>query len=403
MPFSLMSTDFLALAMGSALVLSVLRGAARQLAFLTANVVFIAAMLLTPDGAVSTMLFCLLGYAIVQWIRHAPRIGFAVGLPVYVALFVYLRNYDFLAWVLPEAFLSAGHWATVGLSFLFFKIVHAMIEARSGTLGPIDFLSFVNYGLNFTTFMMGPIQRYQDFTAQWSGREPAVAPTLIAHFDAALRVLVGLVKAYVIADRLAPYALSATADLMDISRLTLLGRIFAFYFYLYFNFAGYCDVVIGIGCLLGVRPPENFDKPFLARNISDFWFRFHRSLTQWLTNYVFSPVYKKALETDFFAARPLWAMNAALLLTMLVSGLWHGTSLAFLLFGLTHGLYFVVFRTWEAVAIQRRGKAWLRQWRARWYVQALSIMATLTAVALSLVFFRLDAATALRVLARLMG
>ncbi len=397
-----MSPSFLGLAIASALCLAVLGGIARQLIFLTANVLFVGGMLLSPEGAVSTVLFCVVGYVIVKWILSGSRWSFPVGLFTYVVLFAYLRNYGFLGWLLPGFALTHSQFATVGLSFLFFKIVHVMIEARSRTLGPIDFLSFSNYSLNFTTFMMGPIQRYQDYAGQWSGREQAIPLTATAHIDAVLRVLVGLVKAYVIADRLGPYALSDSTDLMTISRLTLLSRVYAFYFFLYFNFSGYCDVVIGLGSLLGVRPPENFDKPFLARNISDFWFRFHRSLTQWLTNYVFTPAYKKALTSFYFSTRPLLAMNVALLLTMLVSGLWHGTTISFLLFGLVHGLLFVIFRTWESLATKRYGKLRLRAWRQRPTVHLVSVLATMSAVALSLVFFRLDVDQALQVFARLM-
>jgi D-alanyl-lipoteichoic acid acyltransferase DltB (MBOAT superfamily) len=97
------------------------------------------------------------------------------------------------------------------------------------------------------------------------------------------------------------------------------------------------------------------------------------------------------------------AMNGALLLTMMVSGLWHGASLNFLLFGLAHGCYFVVFRTWDTLIIRRFGKQRVRAWRGRWAVQLAGMLLTFNAVAFSLVFFRLDARTALRLLARLTG
>ena len=155
--------------------------------------------------------------------------------------------------------------------------------------------------------------------------------------------------------------------------------------------------------MLGIRPPENFDKPFLARNISEFWLRFHQSLTNWLTNYVFSPTYKWALTKRWLGSHPLLAMNIALLLTMVVSGLWHGTTLSFLLFGLAHGLYFVIYRTWDALITKRFGKEQVRKWRSRWIVQLAGILITFNAVAFSLVFFRLDASTALRLFGRLGG
>ena len=140
-----------------------------------------------------------------------------------------------------------------------------------------------------------------------------------------------------------------------------------------------------------------------ARARSDFWLRFHRSLTSWLTDYVFSPSYKWALSRKNGLSRPLLAMNGALLLTMLVSGLWHGTTFSFFLFGLAHGLYFIIFRTWETILTKRLGKRGLRAWRQRWWVHGLGIVITFNAVAFSLVFFQLDAAQAMQLFARFIG
>jgi D-alanyl-lipoteichoic acid acyltransferase DltB (MBOAT superfamily) len=119
----------------------------------------------------------------------------------------------------------------------------------------------------------------------------------------------------------------------------------AFYAYLYCDFSGYCDIVIGIGSLLGVRPPENFNFPFFSRNVAEYWLRVHRSLTEWLTAYVFTPLYAEGLRLWQNAA--LLAMAVAIMITMVVSGLWHGTTLAFLIFGLLHGFYLVVYRLYE--------------------------------------------------------
>jgi D-alanyl-lipoteichoic acid acyltransferase DltB (MBOAT superfamily) len=399
---SLMSSPFLGLAIATALLMAGLSGFLRQAVFLAANILFVWGLLLGFKGAVSTIAFCLLGYLLTLLILRQRQWGFVTSVVAFVLLFIYMRNYDFLHWVLPNGVL-AQTLATVGLSFLFFKIVHVMIEARSGTLGSLEFPTYLNYCMNFTTFMMGPIQRYPDFYRQLHRQEEAIPLKFEAHIDAVLRILVGFLKAYVIADFLSQYALAANQDLIHQSVGVLILRIYAFYFFLYFNFAGYCDIVIGVGSLIGIRPPENFDKPFLARNISEFWLRFHQTLTSWLTNYVFSPVYKWTLTNRWFATHPLLSVNAALLLTMVISGLWHGTTLNFLLFGLTHGFYFIAFRTWDSVITRRFGKQLVREWRARWFVQLLGIVITFNAVAFSLVFFRLDAGQALRLLARLIG
>lgn len=397
-----MSPPFLILSFTAAVLLAVLSGGMRQAAFLAANIVFAWMFLLGPKGTLSTIAFCLVGYLLTRLTTWRPRWAFVVGLGFYVLLFIYMRDYNFLRWVLPET-LRAQTLATVGLSFLFFKVVHVMIEARSGTLGKLEFPTYLNYCLNFSTFMMGPIQRYQDFYRQFRGGERAIPLDLDSHLNALLRILVGFLKVYVVAEYLAEYALAQDPNLLFQPPSVLLFRIYAFYFFLYFNFSGYCDVVIGIGSMLGIRPPENFDKPFIARNISEFWQRFHQSLTNWLTNYVFSPVYKWALTQRWLASRPLLAMNAALVLTMVISGLWHGTTFNFLLFGLAHGCYFVVFRTWDTLLIRRFGKQRVRAWRGRWPVQFVGMLLTFNAVAFSLVFFRLDVGTAVRLFARLTG
>ncbi len=396
MQLSLLSLEFLGLSLAAAVVLAVLAGTARQLAFLVANGVFLGVLLLEPLGVVSTVLFCLLGYGLARLVQRQPRL-LAPCLVGFIALFVYLRKYVFLSWVLPEDWL--GHaLSTIGLSYLFFKIVHVMIEAQSGTLGRFEFLTYLNYCLAFTTFMSGPIQRYQDFDRQWHGDESAIAPTFEAHLDAVLRILLGLVKAYVIGDRLAPLALPAADELQRMTSGALLVNVYAYYLFLYFNFSGYCDVVIGVGSLLGVRPPENFNYPFLARNVSEYWSRWHMSLTGWLTSYVFSPIYKGWLSQRALAAHPLLGMNVALMVTLVVCGLWHGTTLGFLLFGVAHGTYLVVFRTWEAAAGRLLGKARLRQVRRNPLTQVAGIVLTFNLVAFTLILFRLEAGQAWQML-----
>jgi len=205
-----------------------------------------------------------------------------------------------------------------------------------------------------------------------------------------LRILVGLVKAYVLAIWFENRGLRPDTDLTALNWTGWFVSSYCFYFYLYLNFSGYCDVVIGVGSLMGVRPPENFDKPFISRNISEFWQRQHRSLTLWLTDYVFSPAYKRALESDRFRGRSLLAANLALMLTMLVSGLWHGTTLAFLLFGLAHGLYQVVYRSWDSLLIRRFGRKRVRAFRERWDVRIAGIVLTFNATAFAFVFFRVE-------------
>jgi alginate O-acetyltransferase complex protein AlgI len=384
---SLLSLGFLWLAVAAIVVLSILRGTSRQLAFLTLNLIFVIGMVLGPAGAASTVLFAVLGYGLVLLAVRKGRLAMGLGLAGYVLLFVYMRRYDALEWVLPESMLTSV-LSTVGLSFLFFKIVHVIVDAYSGTLGRLDFLTYLNYCLNFTTFLMGPIQRYQDYREQWTGAKQAIPLTFEAHLDSVLRILFGFVKVYVIAAFLAGKALQPDTDLLQLSFKGFIVQTYAFWLYLYLNFSGYCDVVIGVGSLFGIRPPENFNKPFLARNISDFWLRQHRSLTLWLTDYVFNPLYKKMLTTPLTARHKLIAAYVCLMVTMMVSGLWHGTTMSFFLFGLVHGLWFVIYRSWDSVLLSRLGRAGVQRFRRNPLVHAAGIILTFNATALAFVFFQ---------------
>ena len=388
MTISLLSINFLSFAFLSVFLISVLGGSARQAVFLALNIVFVW-LILGFEGTLSTLLFCVLGYALIKAHINWPNIKLYFTLPAFVALFAYMRNYELLQWFLPDDVLTSV-LKTIGLSFILFKIIHVLIDARSGTLRGLQFFTYLNYCLSFTTFMMGPIQRYQDYFDQWYGYKQAIDQTFEAHLDAVLRILLGLVKAFVLAVLVNKFAMRADSNVLELSLVGLVVKLYAFYFYLYLNFSGYCDVVIGIGSLFGVRPPENFNMPFIAQNISDFWQRQHRSLTLWLTDYVFSPTYKAMLSSDPLSRYPLLAVSLALLLTMLVSGLWHGTSVGFLLFGLAHGFYLVIYRIWDQLLVSKLGRKRVSRFRKTWLGRAGGIFLTFNAAAFAFIFFRLD-------------
>ena len=340
--------------------------------------------------------FCLLGWVLIRSFTSGTQQVAMFSAVLLVTVFIYLRDYEFLGWFLPaDARLS--FLQTIGLSFLLFRILHVMIDARSQMIERVDPVTYANYLLAFTTFMMGPIQRFQDFQEQWTDRSRAIEMSFEAHFDAGLRILWGFTKVYVIGSALNGVALQPDTDVLSLSPMELWVQLAGFYFFLYMNFSGYCDIVIGLGSLMGVRPPENFNHPYLAQNISDFWLRQHRSLTLWLTNYVFNPVYKWALSSRLFASSLLAGILAAML-TMFISGIWHGTTIGFLIFGLVHGLWLSVYRVWDHVVTAQFGKKRMRQIRASLPGRVIGILLTFHAAAFAFLFFQLDTPSVLRLL-----
>lgn len=395
---SLLSPSFLAIVLASAVAFHALRGPLRGLAFLGLSAWY-AQSFLTPVGAVFTAALCLGGWALAQWVhgrpgRKVPAVAALVG------VFVYARGYSFLELLLPADWRTQA-LATAGLSFLLFKIVHVVIDRADGRIERLPLLEYLDYCLAFTTFLLGPIQRFQDFSDQWHGRTASIEPGFEAHLDAANRMLRGFVKKFVVAEYLSSWALSPEADVAAMEWPRLVLAVYAFYAFLYFDFSGYCDVVIGAGQLVGVRPPENFDLPFLSPNASQFWLRVHRSLTTWLTDYVFNPLLVALLRSPRLGGRALASACLALMVTMLVSGLWHGTTFNFVLFGLVHGVFLVAFRVYEHVLRRRLGPKGLKAWRATRTSRALGTALTLVTTGGAYVFFVLDSEALLVLLGRI--
>jgi len=330
-----------------AIVCSILfTGRLRAVLFLAVNLVFVFSYL-TPVGVASTLAFCAAGYLFIRLALAGKEWALPAGVVVLVMAFIVMRNYAFLPLVLPGWMLS-NVLATIGLSFMLFRILHVLIDASGGSIPAVDPLLFANYALNFTTFLIGPLQRFETFVDQWNGVIDSRPRNFSEQLGAVNRILRGLVKKFVLAELLAPYIVtSPSLDFRSVGLLAILMKGYVYYAYLYCDFSGYCDIVIGIGTLMGLRPPENFNFPFLARNMADFWLRVHRSLTEWLTDYVFTPIYAWGLRrwNSRTAAFPL--LLFALMVTMVVSGLWHGTTLAFLIFGIVHGCFMIIYRLYE--------------------------------------------------------
>ena len=368
-----------------------LNGWARAAAFLAVNAAFVGHYwgAAAPFG----LAYCLVGWALARVVGGRGRVALGAGVVLLTALFLWLRG------LLPASPLSQLI-GLAGLSFLFFRMTHVVVDVAGGAMEPPPLGRYLNYCLNFTTFLMGPLMRYQDFDAQWRDAAATRPRDFEATLDAANRILRGFVKAFALAPWVGRVILrpGMPFDAMPAGELWL--STYAFYLFLYLDFSGYCDIVIGIGTLMGVRPPENFRFPFVARNISDFWLRVHRSLTLWLTDYVFTPVQRAGLRSN---GRVFLVTAVSLVVTMLVAGLWHGLTLSFALFGLVHGLALVAMHGYDTLAVRGMGRARFRRFSEQFAVTAAATFLTYNFTSLTYVFFAVNVRDALYVLGRLAG
>ena len=191
----------------------------------------------------------------------------------------------------------------------------------------------------------------------------------------------GLFKKIVIADRLAPYVNTAYGDVHSSSGLTLVIGTYAYALQLYFDFSGYTDMARGTGRMFGVDLTENFNGPYLATSIADFWRRWHISFSRWILDYIFKP-----LQMTWRSMGTLGTATA-LIVTFLISGLWHGVSWGFVVWGLLHGVYLAVSSYYRPY--QKRWHKWLGCEKSNW-LRIWQIIVTFNLVSFAWIFFRAD-------------
>jgi D-alanyl-lipoteichoic acid acyltransferase DltB (MBOAT superfamily) len=225
----------------------------------------------------------------------------------------------------------------VGLSYIFFRVMHLVIDAGQGESRPIGAVPYLNFTLNFPAFISGPIQRREDYEA--NGSLPLTLPDIGL---AAWRMVLGAFKVFILSDALHAWQLDTIAVLtpgLDFGRLVLTGALAVVLYplFLYANFSGYTDFVIGAARLYRLRLPENFDAPFSAVNFIEFWSRWHISLSQWLRSYVFNPLLMAWMRRSRSARAKQYPAVVAFFVTFFLVGAWHGQTSEFLFFGLLQG------------------------------------------------------------------
>jgi len=268
----------------------------------------------------------------------------------------------------------------LGFSYLAFRLLHALRDYQAGRLPACSLAEFTTYALFLPSYTAGPIDRYQHFVAELRGKgsgpnnpiagveevdqaRPASMPQDLA--QGAQRLLTGLVKKFVLADSLALIALSGETAAQIASPGWMWVVLYAYALRIYFDFAGYTDIALGLGRLFGIQLPENFTNPYFKTNLAQFWNSWHITLTQWFRAYFFNPL-TRALRTTH-SSIPTWAtVLLGQLGTMLLIGLWHGSDANFAAWGLWHGLGLFVQNRWTGWIGLRLGRPVSHPATKRW-------------------------------------
>ncbi|MCA8942526.1 MAG: MBOAT family protein [Planctomycetes bacterium] len=257
----------------------------------------------------------------------------------------------------------------VGISFYSFQSMSYTIDVYRGDLQPTrsyrDFLLYVSF---FPQLVAGPIERGRRFLPQVEHARPPL--NLASMLEATKLIAIGFLQKVAIADALAPTVDQIFSQPQNVRALPLLFGVYAFAIQIYCDFSGYSKIARGTAQLLGFKLMLNFDEPYLARNITEFWRRWHISLSTWLRDYLYIPLGGNR------KGRARTYVN--LMLTMLIGGLWHGAAWTFVVWGGLHGLYLAVHKMLHS----RRGSS------SHLVVRVASIVVTFHLVGLTWIFFR---------------
>lgn len=253
---------------------------------------------------------------------YVKRFYFIIGLLIIIIILAYYKFSDFIS---PSNILLP-----LGISFFAFRSISYLIEVQAGNIPAEKNLGMYSlYIMFFPQMISGPIDRPQSLLPQLRS---AYAPKYESIVNGLRLMLWGFMKKIIIADRLSYFVNIVFDHPNDFMGYQIICAVFLFAFQIYCDFSAYTDIAIGAGKVLGFNTPKNFDRPYLATSITDFWRRWHISLSSWLRDYIFTPLtiklrYWKLLGVVF-----------SLLTTFLICGVWHGSGWNYILWGALNGL-----------------------------------------------------------------
>lgn len=323
-----------------------------------------------------------------QWRR---RLLLILSLSANLGLLFYFKYSNFFIENVNRIVTSAGlspiPWVElvlpIGISFYTFETITYVVDVYRRVHQPLrNFWDYQTYIILFPKLIAGPIIRYHDIAGQLYDRR--AYETAEYRLRGLYRFLIGLGKKVLIAN-----VMGAQADAIFNAPPETLGAgaawlgALSYTFQIYFDFSGYSDMAIGLGLMMGFRFPENFNNPYTATSITDFWRRWHITLGAWMRNYLYIPLGGNRVASKSRLYFNLW-------LVFLASGLWHGAAWGFIIWGAYHGLFLVLER------------AFLGKWLDR--IGSFSILYSFPFVLIGWVFFRIEHLTpSLRYLGQMFG
>jgi membrane protein involved in D-alanine export len=302
--------------------------------------------------------------------------------------YIYLRkrySSSWLAWTvviisfLPLIFskyFGFDGFGFIGISYLTFRAVEMLLDINARLINEVNLLDYTYFILFFPTISSGPIDRYRRFTrdlAPYSGEQ-----YLNLLGDGLYKIFIGMGYKFIIGSVIDIYWLRIIPP--DHTFLHTASYMYAYSLYLFFSFAGYSLIAIGVSYIFGVRVPENFNQPFISKDMKDFWQRWHMTLSFWFRDFVFMKFVMVALKRKWFRSK-YTAAYLGYLITFGLMGLWHGAQIYYLLYGLYHGTLLVL------TDLYQRKCPLYRNYRDNWLMVAISVFVTFNLICFGFLIF----------------
>lgn len=234
----------------------------------------------------------------------------------------------------------------LGISYLTFKGTQMIMEIRDGLIKKnIPIVQLLYFILFFPTISSGPIDRYRRFEKDLKA-EFTKEQYKVLLYDGINKIFIGFLYKYIIGYSINHYFIINLPTIANSAFQENLYYMYGYSLYLFFDFAGYSAFAIGVSYLMGVKSPENFNKPFISRNIKDFWNRWHLSLSFWFRDYVY-------MRFIFWVTKKKWiknrnaSSNLGYILLFLLMGFWHGLAIQYILYGIYHAVIMVLYNSFE--------------------------------------------------------
>lgn len=283
----------------------------------------------------------------------------------------------YLPALVPRTAAPSFLFESIGVSYFTFQAISYLIDLYLEVVEPERHLGYYAlYLAFFPKLLEGPIERCADLLPQLRAKKS------FDYDEVRLGIVLfawGLFKKVVVADRFALFANEVFGNVHQYTGVPLWVGCYAYAFQLFFDFSGYTDMARGTGYIFGIRLTQNFQAPYLARSIMEFWRRWHISFSRWILDYLFKPLQLQ------WRGLGQWGTPLALWVTFLASGVWHGASWGYLVWGALHGTYLAAstwYRPYQKRLHQRLGgdkNPWLRTWQ---------VLVTFNLVSFAWIFFR---------------